>query len=227
MKRILQIITLFAMVAILASCGTTSKIKSYSKSSVDSSSVTKIDSNVTKTDEATTVKKDNTVTTIEKQDDYTKETVIEFSTDFAPGVTKKQFDSLRDSGKPLTTLTKEDFTDWITNTDYFPPVRKITIKETGIKKEKHIIAANTVDSSTVSKKETVDFTKTVNTELHKTEVVKNKTVKRTSYWGWLWIALFAGGVFAVGWYFGWWRWLFAWIKQRKKDDEYPVKSKKT
>lgn len=188
MKRIISILVI---AAILYSCSTTHKSKSYSKSTVDSSSVVKIDSNVVKKIDSVSVKKDNTVTTVEKEDDYTKETVIEF-------------DSTTRSSTPAA--------------DYFPAIRKITIKEKGIKKEKQIIAANTIDSSQVTKNETLDLTKTVNTDVKKTEVVKNKVVKRTSYWGWLWFLLIP-----VVWLAGWWLGLWPLIPKRKKKDDYPVK----
>ena len=107
------------------------------------------------------LKKDNTVTTVEKEDNYVKETVIEF--------------------EPV----KSD----IKAADYFPIIKKTTIKETGIKKEKQTIASNKVDSTALKTTQSTDLTKEVSTDLHKTEVTKNKEVKRTSYYGWLWLLL--------------------------------------
>lgn len=202
------------IIVLLSSCSTTRKIKSVVKSTTDSSSVVKIDSNITRTIDSTTVKKDNTVTTTETEDDYKKEIIIEFDTSF------KWVD---------TSNTQPKRSGWVVADDYFPPIKKITIRETGVKKEKTVTVANKIDSTTIAKKETVDLTKSVNTETHKTTIEKNKEVKRTSYWGWLWIGLIClacAVVFAFGWYYGWyygwWRWLFALFK-RKNKDEYPVK----
>lgn len=208
MKYIQHIITLAAIAAVLASCSTSRKTKSVFKSTTDSSSVVKIDSNVNRVIDSTTVKKDNTITTTETEDNYTKETIFEFDTSF------KWVDTLNDQPKR---------SGWVVADDYFPPIKKITIRETGIKKERVKTVANKIDSTTVAKKETVDLTKSVNTETHKTTSIKNKEVKRTSYWGWLWIGLICAAVFAVGWYFGWWPWLIAFIRRTRNKEEYPVK----
>lgn len=157
------IIILLSLISlILFSCATTNKTKSVAKTSIDSTVTVKVYSNVVKVKDSTTVKKDNTVTLTEKEDNYTKETVIEFDT---------------------ATAIKTD------SKDYFQPVKKITIRETGIKKQKQTIAANKVDSTKVVSNESTDLTKESKTELQKTETIKNKDVKRTSYWGWLWLLL--------------------------------------
>lgn len=152
-------------------CATTNKTKSITKTNIDSTSLVKVDSNVVKSVDSTSLKKDNTITTVEKEDNYTKETVFEF------GI----------GGD--TSSYKQEKGFYVKSADYFPPIKKITIKETGIKKEKQIIAANKVDSTVLKSNESTGLVKEENTQLHKTETVKNKDVKRTSYYGWLWLLL--------------------------------------
>ena len=183
---------------LFTSCSTTKKIKSFTKTTVDSVSVVKIDSSTLKAVDSTSVKKDNTITTIEKQDDYEKETVIEF-------------DTVNHSSEKSPAE------------DYFSPIIKITIKEKGIKKEKSSIQTNILDSSRKLSTETADLRKITDTKLHKTETVKNKEVKRTSYWGWLWIGIITIAVIIAGWYFRVWPWLFAFLKRK---EEYPIIYKK-
>lgn len=223
MKKLLHIITLVAIAAILASCSSSRKIKSVFKSNTDSSIVVKIDSVVTKTTDSVTVKKDNTVTTTETEDNYTKETVIEFDTtlldnwltNLVPGLTKEYLDSMRHARDTLTT-------GWITADDYFPPdlnrVKKITIRETGTKKVKQQTEVNKYDSAHLKAKEELQLVKNTKVQVITTTVIKNKDKKTTSYWGWLWIGLITAAVFAVGWYFGWWRWLFALFKRKQKEN---------
>lgn len=163
MKTTWQLLLIGALIIFgFSKCSTTKKIKSVTKTYIDSTVTVKIDSNVVKVKDSTAVKKDNTLTVTEKEDNYTKETVIEFDT---------------------ATAIKTD------SKDYFQPVKKITIRETGIKKQKQTIAANKVDSTKVISNESTDLTKESTTELQKTEVTKNKEVRRTSYWGWLWLLL--------------------------------------
>ena len=147
-------------ILILLSCSTTKKQRSVNRSFTDSSSVTKIDSNALKTVDSSTVKKDNTVTIKQTDGSYTKETVIEFDTarNYPPDPA-----------------------------DYFPPVTRIKITETGVKKEIITTKANTSDSSRKISTDRNELTKTVKTDLVKTQTVKKVDVKRVSYWGWLWL----------------------------------------
>lgn len=184
MKYILPILIFFC------SCSTTSKVKSSSKVSIDSSSVVKIDSSSIKSIDSVSVKKDNTVTTVEKEDNYVKETTIEY----------------------------EPVTPTVTSKDYFPIIKKTTIKETGIKKEKQTVVADTYDSLKLVTTNEVDVKKETATDLHKTISTKDKQVERTSYWGWLWFLLIPV-VWVGGWYFGLW----PLIPKRRKKEEYPVK----
>lgn len=204
--KLLWLYILFiCIVALLASCSTTKKIKSVKRSSVDSSSITKIDSVINRVIDSVKVKKDNTVTLTEKQDDYKKETVIEYN-----GLTRKQVDSMIRAGRPEAV-------------DYFPV--RVTIKETGTRKERAAVVADTYDSSRIVNNEKQELTKTVKTDLDKTETVKEKDVKKKSYWGWLWIGLAGGGIVAlylVGKYYGWWKWIIALFK-RRRDEDYPVR----
>lgn len=174
-----SILLIITIVVILASCSTTSKTKSIVKTSVDSSSVTKIDSNTVKSIDSISVKKANTITNTEVEDNYTKVTVIEYDT--------TDFTRLSIMWDSMDHLFKTPAAD------YFPsikqPIKKITISETGIKKERTNIVQNKSDSTKLSKNDNIELTKTTAVDLHKTETVKNKEVHRTSYWGWLWLLL--------------------------------------
>lgn len=196
---------LLLIIAILASCSTTSKTKSVTRSTTDSVSTTKVDSSVLKATETTAVKKDNSVTTTETEDNYTKETVIEFDT--AKAVEFDTLDIPRIGGSAAA--------------DYFPPnfnrVKKITIRETGIKKEKVNQVINKQDSTKTTSAEKTDLVKSISTDLHKTETVKNKEKETTSYWGWLWLALIVAAAVYIEWRFKVIKWFAGLFK---KEDEY-------
>lgn len=182
---ILFIIGYLIFMGCLISCSTSKKLKNSTKTTVAKNETAKIDS--------VSVKKDNTVTTVEKSDDYEKETVIEF-------------DTMPNGGGFIYPNPVED---------YFQPVKRITIKEKGTKKENIVIATNKQDSTVLIKR--------TDTQVITTTTIKNKDKKTTSYWGWLWISLIAAAVWFAGWYFGIWKILFAFIKRNK--DEYPIKYK--
>lgn len=166
---------------LLYSCSTTNKHKEIKKSTIDSVSVVKIDSSHSKTIDSTNVKKDNTVTVKETEGNYTKETVIEFDT---VASTLKTY-----RAETSNVITQPSLSEIIDASDYFRPIKKITIKETGVKKTKETIVADKNDSTNVKKTDTGNLTKDVKTNLVKTETIKNKEVERTSYWGWLWLLL--------------------------------------
>ena len=97
--------------------------------------------------------------------------------------------------------------------EYFPV--KITVKEKGQNKSKETKTDLSTDSAV--KKTTEAVTKDNKTDLHKTEFTKDKTVKRTgvSVGVWIW-GVIAIAIGLLGWYFGWWTWLFGLLKRRKK-----------
>lgn len=175
--RTLVFILLLLLVLIAAvlfnSCTVTNKNKSVHKSSVDSTSVVKIDSSAKKSIDSTNVKKNNVVTVKESEDNYTKETVYEFV--------------------PLGKLGDSVVYGYdapVKKSDYFPAqLAKITIKETGIKKAKEVKTDNSTDSSRLVKIDTSSSSHASTTDLHKTDYTKDKVVKHTSYWGWLWLLL--------------------------------------
>lgn len=158
-------------ITLFNSCTVTSKNKSVHKSSVDSSSIVKVDSSAKKSIDSTGVKKNNVVTVKESEDNYTKETVIEFVNPLG---------NIPDSGKPSFTTPAKD---------YFSAVAKITIKEKGVKKAKEVKTDNSTDSSHLVKIDTSSSSHASTTDLHKTDYTKDKIVKHTSYWGWLWLLL--------------------------------------
>lgn len=200
---------LIAIIAIsLSSCSTTNKHKVITKTSTDSVSVVK--ETAIKNTDSTGVKKANIVVIKEGEGSYEKETVYEFSTNLlGHGLTKHYIDSMNAIGQPLK--TGEIYP--VDPSDYFPV--KITIKEKGQNKSKETKTDLSTDSAVEKTTEVV--TKDNKTDLHKTEFTKDKTVKRTgvSVGVWIWggIAIAIG---LLGWYFGWWTWLFALLKRRKK-----------
>lgn len=166
---VILLVAIFSV--LLNSCTVTNKNKSVHKSSVDSSSTVKVDSSAKKSIDSSSVKKNNVVTLKESEDNYTKETVIEFVNPLG---------NIPDSGKPSFTIPAKD---------YFPAVAKITIKEKGIKKAKEVKTDNSTDSFRLIKIDTSSSSHASTTDLHKTDYTKDKVVKRTSYWGWLWLLL--------------------------------------
>ena len=131
-----------------AGCSTTKKTKSSSTTVLETSSAEKLDSASLKTVDSTSVKKGNTITVIEKEVDYDKETVIEFDTTWDVGVTNSLIDSMKETGQSLKT-------GWVTAADYLSaqPVIRITIREKGSRKEKYTSEANTYDSTSKSSKD--------------------------------------------------------------------------
>lgn len=204
------IVMIIACIILLASCSTTSKIKTTVKTTVDSSSVTNIDSSNIKTVDSAVVKKDNTVSIKETDGTITKETIFEFADE--------------------DTTTKAA-TEWpwhpstiIPAADFFPPIRttgklkKVTVRETGSIKTKETTNTNKQDSAHKITTENTNLVKSNATDVKKTTVAKEKQVERTSYWGWLWIGLISAAVIFVGWYFGLWQWLWAYLKRRKREE---------
>lgn len=178
----------------LTSCSSSKKIKTSSVIEEKGTVVATVDSSVTKKSDSTHVKKDNTVTTTETEGTYTKKT------------TKKY--------EPVPTGTKPE--------DYFPVLKEEIIEESGTTKNKKTEEKNTYDSTSVKKEYLIVTTKTIVVTTYKKAVLKNKEVKRTSYTGliiWVVVGILLG---IAGWYFGWWKWLFAFVR-RKKEDQYPVK----
>lgn len=199
---------LIAIIAIaLSSCSTTNKHKVITKTSVDSTSVVK--ETAVKNTDSTGVKKANVVVIKEGEGSYEKETIFEFITNLGPPLTKHYIDSMNAIGQPL----KIGEIYPVDRSDYFPI--KITVKEKGQNKSKETKTDLSTDSAV--KKTTEAVTKDNKTDLHKTEFTKDKTVKRTGVsagvWIWGGIAIAIG---LLGWYFGWWTWLFALLKRRKK-----------
>ncbi len=204
--------------AIFSSCSTLKKVKSSEKITVDSSGVTKIDSNHTKIVDDVAVKKDNSVTVKETDGTVTTETVFEFADEPV--------------GEDSATIANS-ILDWRWQpspdepADYFPPIKttgklkKITVKTTGQLKTKETTTTKTSDSARKVTTETTALKKDQATDVRRSQTVKNKEVKRTSYWGWLWIAIIVVVVFVLGWYFGWWGWLLARLRSKRHDD-YPI-----
>lgn len=186
------------LVALLFGCSTINKHKSVEKVFTDSLSVIHVDSIAVKTVDSAKVIKDNTITITDKTDDYKEVTVFEFGT-------SRSMPNPQDS--VMSGASKED---------YFPVIKKITVTKTGTKKENIKVAANTIDSSWFRHKDSVVLNKDTKTGLKKTEIKKDIVVKRTSYWGWLWIGLGIAAVYLVGWYFGIWGWLILFIKKTRK-----------
>jgi len=169
MKTILKI-TVGLVLAVIYSCTSTSKIKSVTKTTEESKSTVKVDSNVIKGKDSTKVVKGNSFMIVESTNDYEKETVIEFDT-------AKAWQEGYDSAK-----------SFIDAADYFPVtqrVTKITIKEKGKLIARESVQAKTVDSVSVKSQEQAEVKKEEVKSEKKTEFKKDKQVKRISYWWWL------------------------------------------
>lgn len=165
-------------VLFLCSCSVTKKNKTYSKSTESS----KIDSTTNKTLDSGSVKKDNSISITEKKDDYEKETVIEFFEE-----PKKNIDNNIDTSwnKVFPEVFKGDVNK-ILASDYFPSgIKKITVKEKGVKTEVKKELTNTIDSNFNKKNENTNVKKEENKEVIQT--TKNKTTK--SYWWYLLLLL--------------------------------------
>lgn len=180
----------------------------------------KIETSSLKTDDSKSVKKANSVTTVEKQDDYEKETVIEFGKDlFTPEII---LDSVIKSGKPFTTGS-------VTAADYFPtnqPISRITIREKGSKKEKTTEQKNTYDSTSKSSKEQIWLVVTTKREVtyrYKAKI-KNVVTSGPSFWQkiktgffiFLIVAIVAVGEYFKIWGKLWLWWLVIWNRFKKK-----------
>lgn len=219
----LGIIIVVLVMHSIASCTTTKKVKWEENTSIKASTANKIDSSSLKTESSAQVKKDNTVTTVEKEDDYEKETVIEFG----EGLTKTAIDSAIASGKPFSTiLITSDGSLAIPAEDYFQPIRKITIKEKGTRKEKSTTEANTYDSTSKSSKEQVWLVVTTKMQVVTKTNIKKKDVVTSGPTFWqkikrFFVLIVIAAVIFVGWYFKIWSrlwlwWLMIWNRLKKK-----------
>lgn len=160
---LLFVLLLLFLSTILQGCATTNKAKSLHKETINSISTTSIDSSAHKTIDSSKVTKANSVTVKETDGSFERETVILFDTSIIKN-----------------TATRED---------YFPHVKSIIIKEKGLNKAKETKTEAKNDSAGHREINNSDLTKNVKTDFHKTESDKIKTVKRTSYWGWLWLLM--------------------------------------
>lgn len=182
-------IFLLTISASLFFCGCSSSKKF--KEQIKTSDTVKIDSTSSSSIDTSHVVKDNTVSTKEKENTYTKETTIEFNQTSSDTATRY----------PERYMDKPE--------DYFQKnsIKKITIKETGIKKEKETETKNIVDSSVGKIKNDVAVNKEEKHETSKT--TKSKSVFRFSWW-WLllllipaviyWKRKWIAGLFGMSWW---------------------------
>lgn len=185
-KAIVLLLVLLALIAIgLTSCGSTNKIKSVQKSSIDSVTSFKKDSTVKKESDSTHLKKSASLTTTESTNDYEKETVILFDTAYAENMQMQGDGDTILWSTPNVTITDA--------ADYFPlkfspgpqRIKSITIKEKGKLKVIETKAENKTDSLAGKGKEDTHVADQGKTDVHKTESSKNKTVHRVSYTGYI------------------------------------------
>lgn len=174
----LVILFLVFLTTMLQGCATTNKSKSLHKATVDSVSTTKIDSSTHKVIDSSKVTKANSITVKESDGSFERETVILFDTSLI-----KNTSTRADYFQPGIGAGKLIIGDVGT---YSHPVKSITIKEKGLNKAKETKTEIKNDSSAHHELNNNDFTKTVKTDLNKTESDKTKTVKRSAGYSWLW-----------------------------------------
>lgn len=154
---------------LLSSCTTTNKHKTVDKVNLKQDKNIKEDSSREKKESVTEVKKDLTLTVIDKTDEYDRETVYEYKTPDIPFV-------MTDSSTPSNGTSDE----------YLPILIRKTVKERGKLKETTTTQTNKSDSLHSESYEKASYSKIDLSSIHMVSLHKAKDVERTSYWGWLW-----------------------------------------
>jgi len=229
---VLIVIALAILLIAFTGCSTSNKTKSTykEKTTVTTEQKKGIDTTASKkTDVQQQIKTETAAGSVEET-----ETKKEFNIEFNLGGngTAEEY-----TGKPLDTTvngTKVKTND-AASLKFNPDgsieakgnIKNINYKETGSKKKQD---STRTTQATDTRLAITDTKKGIDTSAGKTIITTeitatNKHKQTTSYWGWLWIGIVCAGVYGIGWYFGWWRWLFAFIKRRNRD-EYPIIYKK-
>lgn len=153
-------------VMVLFSCSSTNKHKTVTETKTDSVSHVKVDSGTLKKKSNIQVKRQSKV--VKKQADKTteKETVYLFDTSHANGT-----EYFNDNGNHIPVTGK---------------LVSVTKREKVHDKGKVITKSASNDSTAAISNDSSHLNKTADVDLHKTEKVKDKTVKRTTFsWWWL------------------------------------------
>jgi len=201
------ILMLAALVAILASCSTTRKNKSITHEQSQATVSSRVDSMVKAQVDSFRVKRDNTLTNEIKEDEYEKKTVVEY---------ERYADNEEDSELlQLHEKSNGDKEDYVPIENRLAGVRKgvvksITIYERGKRTTNTTTQAAKVDSTASHTAATVDLHKAHDSTGRKSVTTKVKEVKRTSYWGWLWLLLFI--ILIIPAVYCYRRWVRPWVK---------------
>ena len=186
---------LILIIILASSCSVTKQKQSLKSSLEEKIEINESKSTVEKVDSTHTLK-DRTITTITGDSNYTRETVIEYD------VSSWKLWGSGDSTLSTDTTSFDDslILDGIYNrgttkaTDYFQPIKRITIKETGRKQVATTIAADIVDSTTTHRNNEQTSRKVASYTHFEKLSYTTKDVERNSYWFLLWLLLIPAGL---------------------------------
>lgn len=218
------------IIAIFCSCSTTSKNKSSYKSKTDTAIDEKKGIDTSAQFKADLQQKNETETTTGSKTDT--DILKELNIDFGNGTDEDYTGIKKDTsvaGIKITTTGPGTIKLNIDGSvEATGNIKKASYKETGKIKKQDSSRKKEISNT---QQQVTNQKKGIDTSAKKTQtttqvVIKQKDVQRTSYWGWLWLGLITAAVIGVGWYFGWWRWFFAFIRRTKNKNEYRVKYSK-
>jgi len=176
----------------LISCSTTRKNKTVTKEESKATVSNRWDSTVKAAIDSFRVKKDNSTSTATTEDQYERKTVIDYNTmpnDQWP-IKKSDTAYANDNGTGLIDYLN-DYAGAKPAADKWgsPGIKSVTIYERGTRKATTVTQADKVDSATSHTAASVEVHKAQDSTGSRSVTTKSKEVKRTSYWGWLWLLL--------------------------------------
>jgi hypothetical protein len=173
------------------SCSLLKKSKSVSNTTIDSTSVVNKIEMVSEKKDSVVVIEDKKEVAVTKEEEYEKETVIE---DFAIPKPQKK-DTATSQNKNLG----DDYVySWPHgDSDYFPILRRTTIREKGKKKEQFDFIEDHSRLDKVSGNDNSTKISNENVSVQKAEKVKEKKVRRTSIAWWVWLLIIAAIIFII------------------------------
>lgn len=182
----------FVLITSIISCSTTHKNKTVTKEESRATVSSRVDSTVKAQIDSLRVKKDNSTSTATTEQEYERKTVIEYNTMPNDQWPIKNSDTAfaNDNGTGIIDYLN-DYAGAKPAADKWgsPGVKSVTIYERGTRKATTVTKADKVDSAASHTNAAVELHKAQDSSGSRSVTTKVKEVKRTSYWGWLWLLL--------------------------------------
>lgn len=231
MKKILDASGWIIIIAILASCSTTSKNKSSyaakteiqleEKKGIDTTTSKKTDiqhertsqAKATSVEEAETHKELNIDFGNGSAEDYTRDTIIDTGIEFGSNkISGERYVKVITKGPGTVKLNTDG------SIEATGQIRSARYKETGKSKKQDSSSNNSTAKTHLQVTDQKNGIDTGSKKVsEKTEVViRSKEIERTNYWGWLWLAIIIAAGTYVSWRLGLFKWVVGLFKRDKK-----------